>query len=106
MNNGIAAPESYSYDPVGNRLSSQSVASYSYNSSNELTSSSAASYTYDNNGNTLSKVVSGATTQYSWDFENHLISVQPPSGGAVSFKYDPFWTESPEGWRERDELCI
>ena len=84
------SPESYTYDPVGNRLTSLAVPSYSYNSSNELTLSSAASYTYDNNGNTLTKTVSGLTAQYTWDFENRLISVQPPSGGTVSFKYDPF----------------
>jgi YD repeat-containing protein len=36
--------ESYTYDPVGNRLSSLGVASYSNNSSNELTATSNASY--------------------------------------------------------------
>ena len=44
-------PENYSYDPVGNRLSSLGVSSYTNNSSNELTSTSAASYVYDANGN-------------------------------------------------------
>jgi YD repeat-containing protein len=34
--------ESYSYDAVGNRLSSSGVPSYSYNASNELTSTSSA----------------------------------------------------------------
>jgi len=61
-----------------------------YNSSNELTSSSAATYTYDNNGSTLSKTISGTTTQYTWDFENRLTSVVlPGTGGTVTFKYDP-----------------
>jgi YD repeat-containing protein len=46
--------ESYSYDAVGNRLSSSGVPTYSYNSSNELTQNSLGSYTYDANGNTLS----------------------------------------------------
>jgi RHS repeat-associated protein len=83
--------ESYSYDPVGNRLSSLGVSSYTNNSSNELTSTSAASYAYDANGNTTSKTVSGNTTNYTWDFENRLTSVMlPGTGGTVSFKYDPF----------------
>ena len=83
--------ESYSFDPVGNRLSSLSAPSYSYNTSNELTSNSTTSYTYDNNGNTTSKTVSGGTTDYSWDYENRLSSVTlPSSGGTVTFKYDPF----------------
>jgi RHS repeat-associated protein len=83
--------ESYSYDPVGNRLSSLSVSSYTNNSSNELTSTSAASYAYDANGNTTSKTASGNTTNYTWDYENRLIStVLPGTGGTVAFKYDPF----------------
>ena len=84
-------PESYSYDPVGNRLSSLGVASYINNTSNELTSTSVASYTYDANGNTTSKTDSTGTTSYAWDYENRLASVTlPNSGGTVTFKYDPF----------------
>jgi len=50
---GASTTESYTYDPVGNRLSSLGVASYTTNSSNELTAKSGGvSYTYDNNGNT------------------------------------------------------
>ena len=41
---GGSTTESYSSDPVGNRLSSLGVASYSNNTSNELTSTSNASY--------------------------------------------------------------
>jgi len=60
------------------------VPSYTYNSSNELTSNSAASYTYDSNGNTLTKTISGASTRYTWDFENRLTSaVLPGSDGTV-----------------------
>jgi len=45
----------------------------------------------DYNGNTLTKTDSTGTTNYTWDFENRLSSVTlPGSGGAVSFKYDPF----------------
>jgi RHS repeat-associated protein len=83
--------ESYSYDPVGNRLSSLGVSSYTTNTSNELTATSNAAYTYDYNGNTQTKTDSTGTTTYTWDFENRLISVAlPGTGGAVSFKYDPF----------------
>jgi RHS repeat-associated protein len=88
---GSTTTESYTYDPVGNRLSSLGVASYSNNTSNELTSTSNASYTYDLNGNTLTKAVGSNTTTYAWDYENRLTSVTLPSGGGtVSFKYDPF----------------
>jgi RHS repeat-associated protein len=86
---GGSTTESYSYDAVGNRLSSSAVPSYSYNSSNELTSNSSGSYTYDANGNTLSDP-SGKS--YSWDFENRLIQAVVPgtNGGTTTFKYDPF----------------
>ncbi len=88
---GANTTESYSYDPVGNRLSSLGVASYTTNNSNELTATPTATYTYDNNGNTLTKTDSTGTTTYAWDFENRLTSVTlPGSGGTVSFKYDPF----------------
>jgi RHS repeat-associated protein len=82
--------ETYSYDSVGNRLSSLT-GSFSSNSSNELTSSPSASYTYDANGNTTGKTDSAGTTTYSWDFENRLTSVTlPGTGGTTSFRYDPF----------------
>ena len=88
---GANTTESYTYDPVGNRLSSLGISPYSNNTSNELTSIPGTTYTYDYNGNTLTKVVGSNTTTYAWDFENRLSSVTlPGSGGTVSFKYDPF----------------
>jgi RHS repeat-associated protein len=88
---GTNTTESYSYDPVGNRLSSLGVSSYTNNTSNELTSDSNASYTYDATGNTTGKTDSTGTTSYTWDFENRLTQVTlPGTGGTVSFKYDPF----------------
>src|SRR5258707_1632894 len=83
---GTATTESYTYDPVGNRLSSLGVSPYNVNSSNELTSTPSTTYTYDNNGNTLTKVVGTNTTTYAWDFENRMSSVTlPGSGGTVTF---------------------
>jgi RHS repeat-associated protein len=81
----------YTYDSVGNRLSSLGVSPYSNNASNELTSTPNTTYAYDNNGNTLTKVVGTNTTSYAWDYENRMTSVTlPGTGGTVSFKYDPF----------------
>jgi RHS repeat-associated protein len=83
--------ESYTYDPVGNRLSSLGVSPYVNNTSNELTSTPSTTYTYDSNGNTSTKVNTSGTTQYFWDFENRMSSVTlPGTGGTVTFKYDPF----------------
>jgi RHS repeat-associated protein len=79
--------ETYSYDAVGNRLSSSGVSTYNYNSSNELTSNSNGSYTYDANGNTLTDA-SGRT--FTWDFQNRLAQVVATGTGTTTFKYDPF----------------
>jgi len=88
---GASTTESYTYDSVGNRLTSLGSASWSYNTSNELNSRPGVTYTYDNNGNTQTMVNSSGTTTYNWDFENRLTSVTlPGSGGTVSFSYDPF----------------
>lgn len=82
--------ENYTYDSVGNRLSTLA-GSFSYNSSNELTTSPSASYTYDTNGNMLTKTDTSGTTLYAWNFENQLMSVTlPGTGGTTSFMYDPF----------------
>jgi RHS repeat-associated protein len=87
---GTTTIESYSYDAVGNRLSSVGMSPYVYNSSNQLTSMPGATFTHDGNGNTLTKADSSGTTTYNWDFENRLTSVLlPGSGGMVTFKYDP-----------------
>src|SRR4029077_6367311 len=72
---GTTTKESYTYDLVGNRLSSLGVSPYNYNSSNELTSTPSGNYIYDNNGNTKTKPDG---TQYSWDFENRLTQVVLP----------------------------
>ncbi len=86
-----SAVESYTYDEVGNRLSSLGVSPYTYNASNELTSKPDTAYSYDNNGNLLSESVASGTTGYVWDAENRLMSVTlPGSGGTVNFQYDPF----------------
>jgi RHS repeat-associated protein len=84
---GGGTTESYSYDAVGNRLSSSGVPTYSYNTSNELTSNSSGSYTYDANGNTLADP-SGKS--YTWDFENRLTQAVNPGVGTTTFRYDPF----------------
>ena len=88
---GLTTSESYSYDSVGNRLSSQGMSPYSYNSSNQLTSTPSANFTYDGNGNTSTKADASGTTTYTWDVENRLTSVTlPGTAGTVTFKYDPF----------------
>src|SRR5207244_1461879 len=60
--------ESYTYDPVGNRLSSLGVSPHNNNASNQLTSTPTTTYTYDYNGNTLTSTTGSNTTTYAWHF--------------------------------------
>ncbi|HXM51509.1 MAG TPA: Ig-like domain-containing protein [Pyrinomonadaceae bacterium] len=80
--------ESYAYDVVGNRTSSQRSFSYSYQPFNRLTATTAATYLYDNNGNMTTKTEGAGTTHFAWDFENRLSQVVTPASGSVSYKYD------------------
>jgi RHS repeat-associated protein len=92
--------EKYTYDAVGDRLSSPGVP-YTYDDQHEMTSREGVPYTYDDNGNTLSKTNGSGTTTYTWDFENRLTSVTLANGGVVALKYDPFgrriYKNSPSG---------
>jgi RHS repeat-associated protein len=73
---------SYSYDPVGNRVtrndSSEGLTAYSYDADDRLLTETHAGqvtqYAYDDNGNRLSKVTSAFDqVLYHWGFENRLI---------------------------------
>jgi YD repeat-containing protein len=104
--------EKYTYDAVGDRLSSPGVP-YTYNDQHQMTSRERVPYCYDANGNTLSRNSAspcpisggggggGVDPSYTWDFENRLTTVTPANGGVVSFKYDPFgrriYKNSPSG---------
>ena len=79
--------ETYAYDAVGNRTSSQ-LSGYTYQRFNRLTSTSTTTYLYDANGNLTTRRDSAGTIQYVWDFENRLRQVTLLNGTTVSYKYD------------------
>lgn len=77
---------SYTYDPMGNRLSitdESGTTNYTYDAGDRLLSAGFSSFTYDNNGNMLSK---GSTT-YAYDYANRLIRVVSGSS-TVELAYD------------------
>jgi len=84
---GNAYDTTYTYDPVGNRLtqvSSGATTTYSYDAANELLTSEDASgvttYTYDANGNTTGEIRPNSDrVTYTWDIENHLTKAELPS---------------------------
>jgi RHS repeat-associated protein len=78
--------EFFSYDPVGNRLSSHLSASYSYDAANRLQQDDNFTYDYDDNGNMIEKTdkSTGEVTVYIYDAENRLTEIQKfDSGGGT-----------------------
>jgi len=79
---------SYSYDPVGNRLSASDLL-YTYNAMNELLSiSDGTTFTYDEMGNTLTKTDSTSTWSYTYDARNRLIQVEKNQHIIAQYSYD------------------
>ncbi len=73
----------YTYDPVGNRLSAGGV-SYTYDSANRLLQVNTTPYGYDANGNLLSV---GESVYYDYDYENRLIHYADGTN-TYSYTYD------------------
>jgi len=88
----LATPQSFAYDPVGNRTTGGSVV----NSGNQLTATSTHSYEYDDNGNLTKKTLlaTGNFTVYTYDAENRLTKVEDFAAGASTptatstYRYD------------------
>ncbi|WP_444956866.1 RHS repeat-associated core domain-containing protein [Microbulbifer sp. ZKSA002] len=101
-----ASDEKFSYDGVGNRIIHESLKdiddeeSYSatqsqssYNNHNQLTSvagDNSASLKYNDNGHTIQKFQGGITWNYSYNFEERLISVQKNGQTVGEYQYNPY----------------
>jgi hypothetical protein len=67
---------SFTYDPVGNRLSRNDL-NYSYNNMNELISTDQGTlFTYDQNGNMLSRNDGTDSFSYAYNARNQLVQVE------------------------------
>jgi len=84
--------ESFTYDPVGNRLTAaDTTGNWNYNQNNELGEYDDVSFVYDDNGNMIQKTESGVVTNYIYNTEDRLTEVRDGSGGLIaSYYYDPF----------------
>jgi YD repeat-containing protein len=76
----LATPQSFAYDPVGNRTTNNSTV----NAGNQLTADATHNYAYDDNGNLTRKTLlaTGNSAQYTYDAENRLTKVEEFSAGA------------------------
>ena len=80
--------ERFTYDPVGNRLTSSGHADWTYNNRNELESYGGIDSSYDSNGNMVTQTEAGKTTVYQYNYENRLIRIELPDGDYITYKYD------------------
>jgi RHS repeat-associated protein len=86
----------YSYDAVGNRLTSPPTKDYSYEPFNRLTSFDSLDFSYDDNGNQLTRDSQAVGCVYTYDFENRLtqvvckglLQIHPTPPPTVNYKYD------------------
>ncbi|MDA8064621.1 MAG: DUF2380 domain-containing protein [Thermaerobacter sp.] len=79
----------YTYDPVGNRLSADGV-QYTYDAADRLTSDGTYTYAYDDSGNVTSRtdIATGAVTSFDWNAQHQLLAVHHPDGATTTYAYD------------------
>jgi len=95
--------EDFTYDKVGNRLTSSSlradgeaISSYTHNANNELSQScivnhaSCIVYAYDQNGNTVQETNGSQITKFIYNSSDRLERVELPDGRIATYTYDPF----------------
>lgn len=88
----LTLDQTYSYDPVGNRLNDTS----QHNAANQLTEDASFTYQYDANGNLVRKTVKANAnhTDFNYDAENRLVKVEEFAAGATTpafvstYRYD------------------
>jgi YD repeat-containing protein len=83
--NPVQDDEAFTYDTVGNRLTSVDVSGdWTYNANNELISYDGVSYEYDANGNMVKKTDGGVVTSFVYNIENRLVEVWNGEAGTGS----------------------
>jgi YD repeat-containing protein len=87
--------ESFTYDPVGNRLGRDGQATNNViGVGNRLLEDEQFCYGYDLNGNLETKTVkvaaacTGGVTNFTFDPENRLVRIDFPGGGFAAYRYD------------------
>jgi len=89
--NPTISDEAYTYDAIGNRLtSSDTTELWSYNENNELNAHNGVTYEYDDNGNMIQKSMGEQNVNYIYDVEDRLVQVEDGDGIVATYYYDPF----------------
>ena len=89
--NAAQGDEAYTYDQVGNRLTSTAASDWTYNQNNEFQSYSGVSFQYDANGNATQKNEGAQIRDFIYDADNRLIEVRDGSNSTIAtYSYDLF----------------
>jgi RHS repeat-associated protein len=88
----VRAGEAFTYDALGNRLTSAGIAGeWAYNANNELLAYGSRVFNYDPNGNTTRSADGGQEVNYIYDVDDRLVRVEGvPGAGVAQYHYDPF----------------
>jgi|GEM_PF-2181607 len=89
----------YYYDGAGNitgmdrkeaveREFQAELTNYSYNADNEIRTAGTISFQFDANGNQVRENAADGVTQFGYDFENRLVSLDPPDSDPMQFAYN------------------
>ena len=99
--NPTVSDEAFTYDPVGNRLTSAATTGeWTYNPNNELGEYDGTTFAYDENGNTIRKTQGAEVTHYIYNEEDRLVRVEDESNNVIAeYHYDPFGRRL---WKEVD----
>ncbi|SCY35580.1 RHS repeat-associated core domain-containing protein [Desulfoluna spongiiphila] len=84
--------EAYTYDAMGNRLTSAATSgTWDYNDNNEITKAGAITFAHDANGNMTLKAKGDASLHFAYDIEDRLVRVTDADTKVVAtYGYDPF----------------
>ena len=84
---GPAPPESFGYDPAGNRVVCDGIAA-TFNVVNQLTAQGPLEPQYDERGNMTRFPTSNGPWQLTYDLQNQLVAADGPQGENLAFAYD------------------
>ena len=87
----IITQTTFTYDPVGNRLTQTlngQTTNYAYNLLDQLTSAGATQYHYDGRGNLIQITDGTNVTHYTYDAADRLVGAVLPGGVSLDYGYD------------------